>query len=301
MAKKDLTLWEVDEADKFSLTADQYDELKNILEQRVRQKVIASIRQEVSFDRDQLKKEIEREIRPKLREEITVEVKKDLQTKFNEEQRLLLRKQIETEIQSVPPSTHQCTAAKELVRAIEIDCLTAARVASEQADEQEALSVSSMRFRSASFYTLLFSVLPALAYIHVGWGWSLLSISFLSVAIPYVVATGILGTRNIFVYAGMQEKELFLKGVAGEYWTFAQRAEEVRRVRIDTVNTKGELVRAIEELSTSYARLLAKFAPSAKRMESARHHVRSDLFEDMDPEKLMAPAKVPTLSESNLR
>lgn len=296
MAKRDLTLWEVDEAKNFGLSAENYDELKTILEGRWRKNYITYIQENI-------KTETLKTARPKIKEEVKAEIIADLTSNFEETKKQEIRKLIEKEMASTIPTVEQKIAAKEMAYELELDCQAIAKVASDSADAELSLFQDLLKVRNGIFYTFLFSYLPVLAYLHTVQNWNLTSIPFLAAAITQLVAIIYSGISNEDWKSAKRNRIEKYKKASTEYWNLANQAKEVRIVKVNTSNTKGELNTLIQNISSNKYGYGKDFQPSAVLLEKARAHVRDSQIGDMDINKFIRSEEEQNLMDKsrNLR
>lgn len=279
MAKRDLTMWEVDEANKYGLSPDQYDELKGLLTERYR-------KTKWTETLEQTKAEAIKAAKPKIKEEIKSEILEDLSSKFEDSKAQEIRKKIEKEMAEAAPTPNQLRDAREMARELELDCLATAHAASADADTEDAVLATST-FRNGVFYTLLFSFLPALAYLRIVANWGFDGVAFWAVAITHLVAIIVYGIANDDWKTEHQRKKAAFKKASVDYWNLANKAKEVRMVKINHANTKGDINTLISEISYAKNNYSDKYQPSTKLLEQAKDHVRNNQISDMDLDKFI--------------
>ncbi len=279
MAKRDLTMWEVDEATKYGLSPDKYDELKALLTERYRK-----TKWETTIE--QAKAEAIKAAKPKIKEEVKTEILEELTSKFEDNKLQEVRKKVEKEMADASATPNQCRGAKEMAHELELDCLATAHAASADADAEDAI-LDTDKFRSVIFYSLLFSLLPALAYLHIVAGWALNSVPFWAIAIPHFIAIIVCGVTNSDWKAAHQNKKALYKKASVDYWNLANKAKEVRIVKINSANTKGEISSLISDISHSKISYSEKYQPSTKLLEKSKEHVRNNQINDMDLDKFI--------------
>lgn len=279
MAKRDLTMWEVDEANKYGLSPDQYDELKTLLNERFKK---------TKWDTtiEQAKSEAIKAAKPKIKEEARTELLNEVAAKFEEGKAQELRKKIEKEIAESSPTANQRRDAREMARELELDCLAMAHAASADADAEDAI-LSTGSFRSGVFYFLMFSFLPVLAYLRMMVGWGFDSIPFWAVAITQLAATIVCGVSNSDWKDLHKERKTRYKKSSVDFLNLANKAKEVRMVKINNANTKGEINSLINDISSYKVNYSEKYQPSTKLLEKAKEHVRNSQITDMDLDKFI--------------
>jgi hypothetical protein len=279
MGKKDLTMWEVDEATKYGLSPDQYDELRTILNERYR-------KTKWNEQLEQARTEAVKNAKPKIKEEVKAEILEDLTSKFDSGKVEEIRKKVEKEMAESLPSANSRRDAKEMARELELDCLATAHAASTDADAEDAI-LATDKFRSGVFYSLLFSFLPLLAYLHMGVGWQFNTVAFWAIAIPHFIAIIVCGVSNSDWKTAHQRQKDVYKKASVDYWNLANKAKEVRMVKINSANTKGEINNLISEISYAKNNYSDKYQPSTKLLERAKDHVRNGQINDMDLDKFI--------------
>jgi hypothetical protein len=279
MAKRDLTMWEVDEAKKYGLSPDQYDELKSLLNERYRK-----TKWETSLE--QARTEAVKNAKPKLKEEVKAEILADLTSKFEAGKIEEIRKRLEKEMAEAAPTVNQRRDAKEMAHELELDCLATAHAASADADGEDAV-LATDKFRNGIFYSLLLSFLPVLAYLHMGVGWTFSNISFWAIAITHLAAIFICGDSNSTWRSEHKKKKELYKKASVDYWNLANKAKEVRMVKINNANTKGEIVNLLSEISYAKNNYGEKYQPSTKLLEKSKDHVRNNQINDMDLDRFI--------------
>lgn len=279
MAKRDLTMWEVDEANKYGLSPDQYDELKGLLTERYRK-----TKWETTLE--QTRAEAIKNAKPKIKEEVKAEILEDLNSKFEDSKAQEIRKKLEKEMAEAAPTPNQLRDAREMARELELDCLATAHAASADAEAEEAILNTGM-FRSGLFYTLMFSFLPLLAYLRMVAGWQFDGVAFWSVAIPHFIAIIVCGIANDDWKTEHKRKRDAYKKASVDYWNLANKAKEVRMVKINHANTKGDINTLISEISYAKNNYSDKYQPSTKLLEKAKDHVRNNQISDMDLDKFI--------------
>lgn len=301
MAKNDLTLTEVEHGKRFELDPGQYDELKTHFFEIYRQKLSTKLREEIVLEADVLRKAVEKEVRPKVRVELQAEIQKELETKFEGEQKLKLRTSVEQEIEATAPTTKQRAAARELAREIEIEALAAGRAASDLADATSKTLAAAHHLRQMTFFSLVFSFLPVLAYLDFTLGWGM-SLQLGSVAIPYALAIIVCGAANDSYFRKTRKKILKyrLKAVLfNERATIAKRAWMVWMM---TASTKTDLLNLISSIpnrcsDTERDEADPVFIPSAD-ITRARVFVKDELnLEDDVESKFLRISDEPEESE----
>lgn len=291
MAKRDLTLWEVDEAKNFGLTAEQYDELKSTLESRWRKNFTSSIQEGI-------KTEALKTARPKIKEEVKAEIVEELTNAFDEARKKEVRALIEKEIAATAPTKEQRIAAKEMAYELELDCEAIAKVASDCADTEQDNFLVQSKVRNSIFYVLLFSYLPFLAYLQTFTSFTYQSIPFWAAVITQLVAIIYSGVSNEDWKTSKRNKIANYKKASTEYWNLANQAKEVRIVKINTSTTKGDLNNVIQSISSNKYGYGREFQPSAALLEKAREHVRNAQIGDMDINKFISSEYDQKLAEA---
>src|SRR6185295_14121273 len=116
MGKRDLTMWEVDEATKYGLSPDQYDELRTLLNERYK-------KTKWNETLEQARTEAVKNAKPKIKEEVKAEIIEDLTSKFDNGKIEEIRKKVEKEMAESLPTPNQRRDAREMARELELDCL----------------------------------------------------------------------------------------------------------------------------------------------------------------------------------
>jgi hypothetical protein len=184
------------------------------------------------------------------------------------------------------PTPNQQRDAKDMARELELECLATAHSASADADEVKS-TLDMWKFRNGAFYTLLLSYLPVLAYLRMVAGWQFDGVSFWAVAIPFLVAIIACGVTNSDWRDSHRERYARLKKSSVDYWNLANRAKEVRMVKINSANTKGEINSLISEVSQAKNRYSETYQPSTKLLEKSKDHVRDGQINSMDLDKFI--------------
>lgn len=309
---QDLTVREVEEAKGFNITPDLYFKLQELFCGRLRQKIYDDEFKKVVKDVDALKKDIAKELRPGVREEITkelqaniearylkdirpklaeevrAELRKELESAFQEEQRLKIRTEILNEIATTVPTVKQRNATREIIRERELEALTSARAASDLLEAEESSSRTRRRLGTITLTTLLLSVLPVLAYLHVVEKWAPTGVPFLAVAIPYALAIIMCGLFNSDARSKSNELIATYTRNVGEYRAQASKCKETWMVQVSTAATRGDLVALVQGLPAPdrYNSASMNTLPAAA-LEKARISVKDYLATDIDAERYL--------------
>lgn len=111
-----LTVRDLDEAKRFGLTAEAYDELRELFETRQKEKLREKVR-------DQVASELTTQLRSKIRDEIENEARKNAEAAFDADK----RKELVQEIRNEHPNEKDIRAFRDMAREIELDCLAQRR------------------------------------------------------------------------------------------------------------------------------------------------------------------------------
>lgn len=320
MSKLDLTVREVNEAQTYGLSSDQYDELKDKFTKRsresLRNEVLDQAKKEaktelrtqidievrplikVAVERDLrpiLATEIEKELRsklpdelqPKLREALLPEVRKQVESEIGEKLRQEARTAIEQEIAQQVPTNKERAALQEFVRDAEVDCMTQAHAASNDADAAEQSLKWSRRTRVPVAYALILG-LPILAFflyhrfVFTEGFWAFLAPAVVA-AIAF--ASAVSGRHEKLTMTSTETRKS-----ASAYWRLASQAKKLRMVTATSAQTRGTLREELNRFTSSKETLDEHYSPAVKSLEQSRIEVREQLLSDVDPEKLLRVA-----------
>lgn len=320
MAKQDLTLREVEEAEKYDLNPDQWDALKAHFLKVFKEKYAADCRAEVKKEletelrpkiatemRPSLREDVEKEMRPKLttkiREELHPEVEKELEPKvttaltpkiridvekeLGEKMRSDARAEVEAEQRTQAATPKDREAFRNFMRELELDCLANADAASDLADEAETRFKRMRWIRNPIFYGLLIGALPMAYYLYSSLGWTHTHFGLYAVMVPWIVAFLTIWGRGSTHDENLTKSRDAHRKTASDYWKLAEGAKGFRMVDADIVQTRSALFDTMRNHLGSKQRVDDQFFPSAKVLERSRHEVREQVIADMNTEQLL--------------
>lgn len=331
MAKTELTLREVtDEAQRYGLSPDYYDSLKETFERRQRERLLtevtiqvkkeakAELRGEVTSElrpglrievekelRPKLATEIEKELRaklpdelrPKLREELLPEVRKQVEAELGDNLRQEARTAVEQEIAKQIPTHKDRNAFREFVREEEVDCMTQANAASTDADTAESSLLWGRRLRVPFAYGL-FVALPVLAFVL--YQRFDLQPGFWAFLVPAVFAAIVFAATLSDRQERFSKRVVENRKIASDYWVLAEQAKKLRIITSDYAQTRGELQQELAQFTAAKRQLDDHYYPAAKSLELSRTEVRNRLMSDVDPDKLLRIATDPDPEEPEI-
>jgi hypothetical protein len=314
MAKLDLTLREVEEAQSYGLTPTQYDDLKSKLYERFTRKVkddLASearkaLRQDKDFRNEiakemrdgvlstveaELRNKLPKELRPKIEEELRPKVEAailpDLRKKAEADLRDKLLgevREVEKEVAGKVPSVRDREAFRDFIREVEIDCMTQADSASNDSDSAASTLNWRRRLRAPLSWGLLLAV-PVLGFfLHRQFGAGL---GFWAFLLPIVAAaTGFASMTRKRIRSAAQSMDSHCR-IASDYWVMTERAKRLRIVTTECAQTRGSLWSALNEFAQEKKALDDRYWPSARSFEKSRAEIRTQLLSEIDPDKLL--------------
>ena len=294
MAREDLTLREVEEAEQYGLNPDQYDELKDIFTQRakdavrpvvavevekeIRNKVVNKLREEIL---EELPKELEPKIAEDLRPKIRVEVEEELGEKF----RAQARDAVKQEEASRAATPRERRAFRDFVREVEVDCLTNAHTASNSADKEERMWLIMRTLRRPIFLVLLLSGAPGAFGIYHYFSGN--PYALVALMLPWLIATIWLGSANSNRQTLVEKEVAGQRKMASDYWIIAEQAKRLRMVDAEMATTRGELQTKLDTLSGRKDRIDSSFMPSASTLDESRKKIRDQLIGDSNTEQFL--------------
>lgn len=271
-----LTLREVEEAKKHGVTAEKYDELRELFELRLREKVREQVKTKAV-------EEATRDLRARLRAEVEQETRTKFEAEFNATERAKLEAKIRVELSSEVPHEKDIRAYKDYAREVEFDCLVQANAASEMADKEDREWTASRRWRTPLNWA--FVVMAPVAYFFIdkhthGILW------FLAL-LTYCFTAGLSVGKTWETQTQAHKEFTELRRQASEYLLLAERAKKVRSVELATAVSRGELRDIIARLVNDKASQDRSFHPATTTLQEARVRVRDQLAVEMDTERLI--------------
>jgi hypothetical protein len=283
VAKLDLTLREVAEADSYGLSPDKYDELRSKLEERLKKKVTPEVEKVKAEWIDHLRKEVTKELTPKIRVEVLAECRKQAETELRDG----VWKELNANLNSRAPTPREREAFKEFVREAELDCLTQANAASGDSD-RAALAYRWSRRVRLPFSWGLFLAAPVLAFfLHRSYEWGL---GFWAFILPLIAGAIGFAYYTSERHDKLEPHQALFGKVASDYWVLAERAKKLQLVTAHTALNRGELQTALTDFTAAKKELDDRYLPSARSLEKSRGEVRAQLLTEVDPEKVFRVA-----------
>lgn len=279
VAKLDLTLREVQEADSYGLSPDKYDELRTKLEERLKKKVTPEVEALKEAHLKAIRQEVTKELTPKIRVEVLAECKKQAETDLRDG----VWKELNATLNSRAPTPREREAFKVFVREAEMDCLTQANAASADGDRAVSAYRWNRRIRIPFAWGLSLAA-PILAFfLHQRYEWGL---GFWAFLVPLIA-----GALGFAYYTNERDDKLaprqaLFGKVASDYWILAERAKKLQLVTAQTALNRGELQKSLDEFTSAKKELDDRYLPSARNLEKSRGEVRAQLLSEVDPEKV---------------
>ena len=270
LTREDLTVREVEEAESYGLTLDQYLELKAKFNAVALQKTRDQVAKEYRDER------LEQEIRPRLKTEITNELRKSIEEELGEK---MFQRARET-LLADKSSPKERAAIRNFAREIEIDALTYARTASTVADRSEWALAWQMRFLRPLFHALWLSFGPIAYWIysHHGLNFAL----FAAVVIPWFLAFCVLGGFNSELRKAHNATITLSRKKASEYWRVAEQAKRLHMVDAHLDLSRREIREKLEHLVTHKESVDQDFTPDATTLDDSRKKIREMLLTESD-------------------
>lgn len=226
-----------------------------------------------------IKKEITREARRDLTEEITAEVRDRVETDIRKE----ARRDFEREYRARAPSPEHRRSFRSYVREVQQDAYAQATVAARHAEQAESALDRSRSVATPASYAMTIA-LPFTASILASWTGGL-SATFLAALATCVIAWLALVVSTVRRHGRLEAEIKAARKVSSDYQVLTERAKAYRMVHAERIDSAEELHRVLEELRLDKERLDGESHLGATEIEAAREMIRyriEELDEDAD-------------------
>lgn len=333
MAKLDLTLRELNEAQSYALSPEQYEELKQKLEAKMKERVYAEVREQAKKDaktelrpeiatelRPGLRVDVEKELRPKItadveaslrtklqdelrpkiREGLLVEVRKQVEADLTTNLRATLRVELQREAEAEVPTVRERDLFRRFVRSEEEDCRIQARAASADA-ARSARNFAWGRWFFLPTALLMLAALPVLGYFLYmrfadGAGFWTILCSAIFVAFSLLIATMTRQKR-------LKEHDDAHRKIASDYWILAERAKKLRMIDSALVGTRQGVQAELDSYQRAKQQVDDRYLPDARSLDTARVAVRSLAIQEEGEQEIDRHLRVlttPDLEEEDI-
>lgn len=263
----------------------------------------------ISDDRKQrIRAEITDEVRDDLKAALTPQIEAQVEQALWDKAFADARKTIESELAAEKPTARERKAFRKFVEEVELDCHAQATVASAEADRDER----QLRWSRRVFNTLIgfvgLGTLPTLYALYNYFG-NVKHPGVIVAALTLVATFITLCATTTNRHERLERRAKNSRKVSSDYLVVAERAKTCRLVRAERLDTKKELDKLTEDLSSKKSYLDDKFHPRTEDLHLARDSVRVRIdtqppfhdFDDFEERLRTAEAEAEAAEEAEAR